>query len=70
MMNFPITELLDETECYRWLLKRLHPDGLKCRHGHGLPEAQAPHDRSRTPIVDYRCQECGCVYNVLVVIKK
>lgn len=64
MINFPITELLDETECYQWLLKRLHPGGMKCRNGHDLPEAQAPHDRSRTPIVDYLCRECGNVYNI------
>ncbi len=64
MINFPITDLLDETECYRWLLNILHPEGLKCRNGHALPKEQVPHDRSRTPIVDYRCRECGSVYNV------
>ncbi len=51
MFNFPITDLLDETECYHWLVHVLHPEGLKCRNGHALPEGQAPHDRSRAPIV-------------------
>ncbi len=64
MINFPITDLLDEVECCRWLLKILHPDGMHCSNGHGLPSEQAPHDRSRTPIVDYLCRECGCVFNV------
>ena len=64
MFNFPITDLLDETECYHWLVHVLHPEGLKCRNGHALPEGQAPHDRSRAPIVDYRCRICGNVYNV------
>jgi transposase-like protein len=45
-------------------MKILHPQGLDCPHGHSLPAAQSPHDRSRTPIVDYRCRECGSVFNV------
>ena len=30
MMRFPITDLLDEQECYDHLLRALHPDGLRC----------------------------------------
>ncbi len=33
MMRFPITDLLDEQECYDFLLRTLHPDGLKCPGG-------------------------------------
>jgi len=63
-MRFPISDLLDEQECYCYLLRTLHPDGLKCPQGHPLPQNQAPHDRSRTPVLDYRCRICGRVYNI------
>lgn len=64
MMRFPITELLNEEECYQYLLDALHPEGLSCPKGHPLPEGQAPHDRSRAPIVKYRCRTCGAVFNL------
>ena len=56
MMRFPVTDLLSEEECYRYLLDALHPEGLRCPNGHELPDGQAPHDRSRAPIVKYRCR--------------
>lgn len=58
-IRFSLTELLDEQESYNFLLKTLHPDGLKCKHGHPLPPDQQPHDRRRDPICDYRCRICG-----------
>jgi transposase-like protein len=64
MLRFPIHELLDERRCYEYLLKVLHPEGLHCPHGHRLPEGQHPHDRHRDPLVDYRCRECGAVFNL------
>ncbi len=63
-MRFPLTDLLNELECYTFLLNTLHPDGLACRHGHSLPADQKPHDRSRDPIFDYRCRTCGDVFNI------
>jgi len=63
-MRFPIQDLLDQKECYQYLLDILHPDGLACPQGHPLPADQAPHDRQRAPIVKYRCRECGAVYNI------
>ena len=69
-MRFPITDLLDEQECYDFLLHTLHPDGLKCPEGHQLPPDQAPHDVSRAPVVDYRCRICGRVYNLLALMSK
>ena len=63
-MRFPITDLLDEQECYDFLLHTLHSDGLKCPKGHRLPPDQAPHDVNRAPVVEYRCRLCGCVYNL------
>jgi transposase-like protein len=64
MIKFPLTELLDEQACYEWLLKILHPKGLHCPSGHAIPAGQAPHDRQRTPIVKYKCRECGKVFHI------
>jgi len=64
VLAFPLTELLDEQACYDWLSRTLHPDGLRCPQGHEIRAGQAPHDRHRKPIVDWRCRECGAVFNV------
>lgn len=63
-MLFPIDDLLDDDACYRLLLSVLHPDGLHCPKGHPLEEGQAPHDRHREPVLDYRCRTCGKVFNL------
>jgi hypothetical protein len=57
MMQFPLTDLLDEQECYNYLLRTFHPEGLRCSAGHPLPPDQMPHDRRRAPIFDYRCRQ-------------
>jgi transposase-like protein len=31
--------------------------------GHPLRPSQKPHDRHRAPVFDYRCPECGRVFN-------
>ena len=64
MIRFPITDLLSKQECYDYLVRTLHPDGLRCYNSHPLPTDQAPHDRSRTPVYDYRCRVCGNVFNL------
>jgi transposase-like protein len=64
MIKFPLTDLLDEQACYTWLLKILHPQGLRCPNGHVIGEGQAPHDRKRAPRVKYRCRECGKVFHI------
>jgi transposase-like protein len=64
MLPFPIEDLMDEQACYEFLKEVLHPDSLHCPKGHSLPADQAPHDRTRTPIVSYRCRECGRVFNI------
>jgi transposase-like protein len=64
MMQFPLDEVLDEQACYDFLLRTLHPDGLYCPSGHPLPSHPAPHDRHRAPILDYRCRNCGAVFNL------
>ena len=64
MLIFPLHELMDEQKCHDYLLQVLHPEGLKCPRGHPLPADQHPHDRHRAPIMDYRCRECGAVFNL------
>jgi transposase-like protein len=64
MIRFPITDLLNEQECYCFLLHILHPHGLCCPRGHFLPALQRPHMCDRAPVVDYRCRECGAVFNL------
>jgi transposase-like protein len=61
-MDFPIAELMNTDACYRFLSELLHPDGLRC------PECRQddfyPHDRHRAPVLDYRCRDCGAVFNL------
>src|ERR1700733_12805260 len=64
MMLFPITDLLDEMQCYQYLFGVLHPEGIKCPLGHALEENQSPHMMDRAPIVDYRCRICRKVFNI------
>src|SRR5687768_15945190 len=64
MMRFPLTNLLDEAECYHYLLQVLHPDGLACPQGHPLPPGQAPHKRDSGAVVSYRCAQCHAVFNL------
>ncbi len=64
MFVFPIQHLLDEQACYDFLSEFLHPQGLYCPNHHPLPLDQAPHDRHRAPIMDYRCRTCGTVFNI------
>ena len=64
MIRFPIADLLDQQKSYDELLGILHPDGLRCPDGHPLPVDQAPHDRHRAPVQDYRCRTCGRVFNL------
>lgn len=64
MIEFPITDLLEQERCYHFLLECIHPKGLCCPNGHDLPADQSPHDQKRYPIVKYRCRECKAVFNI------
>lgn len=64
MIAFPIQSLMDEQACYEYLRSVLHPQGLHCPKGHPLPAGQGAHDRHRAPLLDYRCQTCGAVFNL------
>ena len=62
MIDFPMTELLDESACVAWLEQHLHPTGLVC------PRCQSTsrrlfrrHDHFPT----YRCRDCQRTYTIL-----
>ena len=61
-MDFPITELMDEDACYRWIVELLHPEGLACPRC-GAHEGLRVHRRHRAPVLDYRCTTCRRVFN-------
>jgi hypothetical protein len=63
-MLVPIDDLRDETACCELQLSVLHPKGLYRPEGHDLPAAQAPYDRHRAPVLDYRCRASGKIFNV------
>jgi hypothetical protein len=52
MMEFRITELMDEQACYDFLLGVLPPQGLHCPAGHKVARGPAPHMSDRAPLVD------------------
>ena len=63
-MIFPVTKLLGEQSSERWLLRHLHPNGLRCPTCQaGLKQARKFRVSQRTQLTDYRCTQCGTVYN-------
>lgn len=62
VMDFPITDLMDQGACYCVLVDLLHPKGLacpRCRRADGF----RIHRRNRAPVLDYRCGHCRRVFN-------
>lgn len=62
MIDFPISELLDEDECLQWLERYLHPDGLKCPRCGSRQRRVAQRNGSWTA---YRCRLCDRYHTVL-----
>jgi transposase-like protein len=61
MIDFPITDLLDDAECLVWLERHLHPQGFVCPHC-------GSSDRRlfrRQTIPAYRCRTCDGYYTVV-----
>jgi transposase-like protein len=62
-MDYPIMNLLDDDACYEHLFSQLHPDGVACPDC-GARDGLNLHRGHRAPIVDYRCGNCGRVFNI------
>lgn len=64
-MDFPIVDLLDEEQSEAWLMKHLHPEGLKCPHCQA-DRAEARYFRTNvgSGLAVWRCQQCGGVYHL------
>jgi transposase-like protein len=62
MIDFPITDLLDDSICLIWLKRYLHSDGLRCPH---CRNAERRLFRPQQPFPAYRCRGCDCYYTVL-----
>jgi transposase-like protein len=62
MIDFPMTDLLDEAACVAWLEQHLHPSGLVC------PRCQSSDRRlfRHHPFFPtYRCRDCQRTYTLL-----
>jgi hypothetical protein len=55
MIDFPMTELLDDSICLIWLERPLHPEGFACPHCH-RPEHRLLRPQGAVPA--YRCRAC------------
>lgn len=65
VIEFPITNLLDEGSSYEWLLTYFHPEGLKCPHcGVAWSDAREFRRTKKSRVPDYRCGKCNKTYNV------
>ena len=62
MIDFPITELLDEASCVTWLEQYLHPTGLTCPRCHSTDRRLF---RRHSYFPTYRCRECQRTYTIL-----
>jgi len=62
MIDFPLTDLLDDAACAVWLEDYLHPTGLVCPRCHSTDRRLfRPHAFFPT----YRCRECQRTYTIL-----
>jgi transposase-like protein len=62
MIDFPMTDLLDDAQCLIWLEQHLHPDGLVC------PTCGSPDRRlfvATQAFPAYRCRACAAYYTIL-----
>lgn len=62
-MDFPLERIPSSQDCYDFLILLLHPYGFQCPEGHTFKESKI-HRRTRGPIIDYRCNNCGRIYNI------
>jgi transposase-like protein len=64
-MEFPITDLLDQSACEAWILGHFHPEGLRCPRCQATVAAAHPFRRTRkSDLQVYRCNLCQQIYNL------
>jgi transposase-like protein len=62
MIDFPITELFDDSLCLLWLERHLHPQGFVCPH---CRSADRRRFRMQGHYDAYRCRACDGYYTLL-----
>ena len=62
MIDFPITELLDDATCLAWLEQYIHPNGFVCPH---CGSANRRLFVRRQAFPGYRCRACDHYYTLL-----
>jgi transposase-like protein len=62
MIDFPITELMDDSLCLLWLERHLYPEGWNCPHC-GSSERRLFRAKQQFPA--YRCRACNGYYTLL-----
>ena len=62
MIDFPITELLDDSVSLMWLERHLHPDGLHCPRCSSTARRLF---RAQGHFPAYRCRACHGYYTLL-----
>jgi transposase-like protein len=62
MIDFPMSEFLDDKSCMLWLSRYLHPDGLLCPHC-GSVKRRLFRQHKHFPA--YRCRDCDGYYTLL-----
>lgn len=62
MIDFPITELMDDSISTLWLERHLHPNGVKCPHCARI-ERRLFREQGNFPA--YRCRTCHGYYTLL-----
>jgi transposase-like protein len=62
MIDFPITDLFDDSLCLVWLERHLHPQGFVCPQ---CGSANRRHFRTQGYYAAYRCRICDGYYTLL-----
>ena len=62
MIDFPITELMDDAACLLWLEQHLHPNGFRCPH---CTSTNRRLFRASQAFPAYRCRDCDGYYTIL-----
>jgi transposase-like protein len=61
MLDFPITDLMDDATCLSWLEQHLHPQGFRCPHC-GSTDRRTFRDQA---FPAYRCRSCDGYYTLV-----